>query len=84
MTDDRDPDLEVLCELVAEQIVVEGDVIEVAEGVWAVHGQATYDGEVLLGEYESVSRARWMLGQLPTRGSGPEAGTTVDAAEDPR
>jgi len=61
MDDDRDVDVELL-HLVAQQIVVEGDIVEVIDGVWAVHGHATYDGDVMLAEYESFARAKSVLG----------------------
>jgi hypothetical protein len=37
------------------------DVIQVGEATWAVYGHSTYDGEVIIGEYDDPAAARAAL-----------------------
>jgi hypothetical protein len=49
----------------AGAVEVEGDLVEVAKGVWAIHGRWPYDGDVILAEYTSVTEAHVVLDHLP-------------------
>ncbi len=78
MIPDDGSDIELLSELIQRQVLVDGDAIEIAEGVWAVHGYLPYGGEVLLREYDSLDRAVRVLECLPLaerRAATPHSGT---------
>lgn len=64
-TSQPDPQLAFLNELVAEHATVAGDVVEIDDHTWAIHGTIAVDGEVIMAEYDSEERARIVLGELP-------------------
>lgn len=41
--------------------VLQGEAVQVGESTWAVYGQTTYDGEVIVAEYHDVVEARAVL-----------------------
>ena len=56
-----------------EQVSIDGDVIEVDEHTWAIHGVIPVDGEVLLAEYGTPEEAQAALTRLTgTGGPGRE------------
>ena len=57
-------------------VEVEGDLVEVAAGLWAIHGRWPYDGDVILAEYTSATEARLALDHLPVQ-PAPEAGVDL-------
>ena len=63
-SDDR---LEFLEALVEENASIAGDVVQVSEHLWAIHGFVPYDGEEVMAEFESYEEATIVLGQLPKR-----------------
>jgi hypothetical protein len=68
--DDADPDrvredLAELADLVATGIEVDGQVIQVAESTWAIYGHASYDGEIIVGEYPDAAEASEVLRAAP-------------------
>jgi len=61
-----DQQLSFLEGLLAEHATIAGDVIELGEHTWAIHGSIAVDGDEILAEFETESRARMVLGQLPS------------------
>jgi hypothetical protein len=53
---------------------VEGDVVQVSEELWAVHGVWPYDGEVILAEFSSFSAARLVIRGPAEADTPPESG----------
>jgi hypothetical protein len=51
-------------ELVDEQAVVDGDVLEIDEHTWAIHGSIGVDGEVIMAEFAREEDARTVLDEL--------------------
>ena len=60
-------DLAELADLAASGIEVDGQVIQVAESTWAIYGHASYDGEVIVGEYPDAAEASEVLHAAPHR-----------------
>ena len=58
-------DLAELDELAAIGIEAEGQVIQVAASTWAIYGHASYDGEILVGEYPDADEAAEVLEAAP-------------------
>ena len=53
-----------LDEVIAENAQVAGDVVEIGEHVWAVHGVVPVDGDVILAEFSAREQALDLLEQL--------------------
>ena len=51
-------------ELVQEGASVDGDVLEIDIHTWAIHGFIAVDGDVIMAEYTTESRARRALEEL--------------------
>lgn len=67
---DHDDDAEVGdIDYLAGAIDVEGDLVEVAHGLWAIHGRWPYDGDVILAEYTSVTQAQLVLDHVRVPGA---------------
>ena len=60
----NDDQLQFLQELVREETWIDGDVVEVCEGLWAIHGSIPVDGEVVLAEFATYEQAMVVLAQL--------------------
>jgi hypothetical protein len=77
MNSPRDPDLErqvqFLRALLDDNAWIDGDVLKVSETTWAIHGEITVDGEVLMAEFASYEEARYVLDQV--------RGTTLPTSE---
>jgi hypothetical protein len=58
-------DLAELADLVAIGIEVDGQVIQVAESTWAIYGHASYDGQIIVGEYPDAGEASEVLRAVP-------------------
>jgi hypothetical protein len=58
-------DLAELADLVAIGIEVDGQVIQVAESTWIIYGHASYDGEIIVGEYPDAGEASEVLKAAP-------------------
>lgn len=83
MAPEPELELQLLNALVAGVVVVEGDLVEVREGLWAVHGFVTYDGEILLQEFDSLAQAQWVLDHVPHPSSPHDGGTPTRPADHP-
>jgi hypothetical protein len=55
---------ELLCELAAAKAPIAGDVVEISEDTWAIHGTIPVDGDVILAEFDSYGEARTALDLL--------------------
>jgi hypothetical protein len=56
--------LQFLRELEQECAWIAGDILQVASGLWAVHGVIPVDGDVLMAEFDSYAEARRTLDAL--------------------
>jgi hypothetical protein len=56
---DKHPEreLEFLRELLVENALVAGDVLEIGRDTWAIHGVIPVDGEDLMAEFETYDEA---------------------------
>jgi hypothetical protein len=59
-----DSRLRFLRELVDDNATIAGDVAEITDHVWAIHGVIPVDGDVILAEYETYDQARVDLDTL--------------------
>jgi len=57
-------DADTIAALVAEQVALDRDVIELVTGTWAIHGFIAYDGEVVAATYGSEREAWAALSHL--------------------
>jgi hypothetical protein len=64
--DDRDPDrqLEFLLDLLDDDASIDGDVLEVNNDTWAIHGQIAVEGEILMAEFGTYDEARNVLDRV--------------------
>ncbi|HEY1280175.1 MAG TPA: hypothetical protein VH419_17105 [Nocardioidaceae bacterium] len=73
----RDPDLDrqlqFLRALLEDNASIDGDVLEISENTWAIHGDIAVDGEVLMAEFATYEEARYVLDQV--------RGTTLPTSE---
>jgi len=60
-------DLAELADLVATGIEVDGQVLQIADSTWAIYGHASYDGEIIVGEYPDAGEASEVLRAAPHR-----------------
>ena len=63
-TSDYDPQLTFIRELLAEDATVAGDVLEIDEHTWAIHGTIALDGDVIMAEYDTEAHAHIVLDEL--------------------
>ena len=63
---DRDPDrqLAFLLGLLEENALIDGDVLEISNDTWAIHGVVPVDGEILMAEFGSFAEAAYVLDQV--------------------
>jgi hypothetical protein len=63
---DRDPDrqLQFLLELLDDNASIDGDVLEISNDTWAIHGQIAVDGEILMAEFATYDQARNVLDRV--------------------
>lgn len=66
-------DLAALSGLIAAGIEIDGEV-QVAESTWFLYGHASYDGEIVVGEYHDAAEASAVLRAAPRPDSGPHGG----------
>jgi hypothetical protein len=63
-------DVEFICDLFDKGVEVDGDAV-LAEGPkWIIYGRTTYDGELILAEYEDPAEAEAVLRSLPEHVTG--------------
>lgn len=58
------PDGQLLCLQELINANVAGDILEVASGIWAIHGDIPVDRDVILAEFSSYQQATIALDQL--------------------
>jgi hypothetical protein len=51
--------------LLGKNATIAGDVLQIDDDTWAIHGVIPVDGEVLMAEYATYHQARIVLDQLP-------------------
>jgi hypothetical protein len=59
-----DEAVEFLHELVEENAAISGDIVQLEENLWAIHGFFSIDGDVLMAEFDSYEAAAIALEQL--------------------
>ncbi len=59
--------LQFLRSLVAENASVSGDVVQLEENLWGIHGVIPVDGDVLMAEFDSYDEATSTLEQLRSK-----------------
>ena len=57
-------DIEAIAELTAAGVELDGEV-QVAETTWVIYGHTSYDGEVVVGEYQDAVEATEVLRAAP-------------------
>jgi len=62
-----DNQLQFLHDLVEENASIAGDVVQVGDDLWAIHGFIPVDGDVLMAEFDSYDQATSTLEQLSPR-----------------
>jgi hypothetical protein len=69
---DRDPDrqLQFLLNLVDDKAFIDGDVLEISDNTWAIHGEIAVEGEILMAEFDTYDQARNAL-ELLRRAARP-------------
>jgi len=63
---DRDPErqLQFLLSLLDDKAFIDGDVLEISEHTWAIHGEIAVEGETLMAEFDTYDQARNALEML--------------------
>ena len=56
-----DPQVTLLASFVRDGLELDGQVMEVAAATWAIAGRISYDGEIIVSEFDGPERARWVL-----------------------
>jgi hypothetical protein len=64
-SDTYDPTAQLLAQLVDEGASIDGELFEVSDGSWAIHGNIPYGGEVILAEFESFELGTHTLACTP-------------------
>ena len=59
--------LQFLRDLIEENAAIAGDVLQVSDNLWAIHGYIPVDCDVLMAEFESYDQAASILAQLSPR-----------------
>ena len=67
-----DGQLQFLQVLVEENAWIAGDVLQVADRLWAIHGYFPVDCDVLMAAFDNYDEATNVLGRLPRRSRRPE------------
>jgi hypothetical protein len=77
----RQPDqqLEFLRVLLEENAVIDGDILQVRESMWVIHGVIPVDGDVLMAEFESYDAARSVLDELRRDSAETHDGSGADS-----
>jgi hypothetical protein len=60
-------DIEMLCRLVDSGFEVDGEAVLTVGQRWAIFGRSTYDGELILAEYDDEDEAAAVIRSLPPR-----------------
>ena len=59
-------DITMLCELVDLGIQVDGEAVEIEGARWIIYGRSSYDGAMILAEYDDPDEAAAVLRAIPT------------------
>jgi hypothetical protein len=62
-------DVAAISELVAAGVEIDGEA-QVCESTWVIYGHTSYDGEVVVGQYEDAAEASEVL--RAAQGLGPD------------
>jgi len=57
--------------LVETNAAIVGDVAQISDDTWAIHGVIAVDGAVIMAEFTTYDEARTVLDQLPMAGHDP-------------
>ena len=68
--------------LLETHAVIAGDVAEIGDGTWAIHGVIPVDGEVIMAEFTTYDQARTVLDQLPGQQLSFETGPIGPVSRD--
>ncbi len=83
MSDPRDNHLErqlqFLRALVEENASIGGDVLEIHQHTWVIHGVIPVDGEVLMAEFETYDDAKRVLEQVVGRDDPRDQSTALSS-----
>jgi hypothetical protein len=60
-------ELQFLRDLVEENASIAGDVLQIGDNLWAIHGYIPVDCDVLMAEFDSYDEAANTLAQLSPR-----------------
>ena len=69
----EDRQVQLLRDLEEEYASIEGDIVQVGDGAWAIHGVIPVDGDVLMAEFQTYDEARSVLDSVT--GDGSSLGT---------
>jgi len=64
-------------ELAAAGIEIDGEA-QVCESTWVLYGHSSYDGEIVVGEYQDVTEATAVLRAITRPGPEPDRGPDRD------
>jgi hypothetical protein len=69
-TGGQQPDRRLLFlrELVDDNARIAGDITEITDNTWAIHGAIPVDGDVIMAEYDTYDQARIALDSLSADG----------------
>ena len=59
-----DEAIAALTKLTATGVDVDGE-LQIAESTWAIYGHTSYDGEIIVGEYDDAAEAAEVLRSVP-------------------
>ena len=60
-------DVALLCDLVARGVEVDGEAVMGDADRWVIYGRSSYDGELILAEYDDPDEAAAVLREVPRR-----------------
>jgi hypothetical protein len=60
-------DVALLCDLVARGVEVDGEAVMLDAARWIIYGRSSYDGELILAEYDDPDEAAAVLREVPRR-----------------
>ena len=60
-------ELQFLRDLIEQNASIAGDVLQIADNLWAIHGYIPVDCDVLMSEFDSYDQAAKTLEQLSPR-----------------
>lgn len=60
-----EPDLVVLATLLELARQIQGEVVQISDDTWAIHGSVPYDGDIIVAEFHELALARELLQLIP-------------------